>query len=188
MPGSFTDRKVSVALCTYNGAKFIREQLASINGQTNLPFEIVICDDGSVDGTVQIIEEFAKNQGVPIFLHRNEQRLGVMRNFRKAILLCKGDYIALSDQDDVWLKDKLQTVIDFFSRPENNKVDVVFSDLQLVDEELKSFGKTMWQHIDFDSKLQKKWMQGRALDILISKGNYVTGAPMVLKSTFIPRI
>lgn len=99
--------KISVALCTYNGSKFLREQLLSIAAQTLLPAEMVICDDGSVDTTVEIIKIFALNAPFPVHLHVNPFNLGVSGNFCKAIDLCNGDLIALSDQDDVWQPDKL---------------------------------------------------------------------------------
>lgn len=99
--------RVSVALCTYNGAKFLREQLASISAQTLPPSEMVICDDGSCDATVAIVKDFASNAPFPVHLHINPFNLSVRGNFSKAVGLCNGDLIALSDQDDVWLPNKL---------------------------------------------------------------------------------
>ncbi len=99
---------------TYNGARFIREQLDSLQGQTYAPLEIVICDDGSTDDTPEIVREFAKTAAFPVRLHINETRLGYADNFLKASLLCKGELIAFCDQDDVWYPDKLQSCVDAF--------------------------------------------------------------------------
>ena len=97
---------ISVALATYNGEKFLREQLDSLLNQT-LPFsELVICDDCSSDATLSILQEYAARDS-RIKVIANEQNLGFRRNFEKAIRLCEGDLIALCDQDDVWLPEHL---------------------------------------------------------------------------------
>ena len=105
---------VSVAMATFNGEKYILEQLQSIARQTHLPDECVICDDGSTDSTVEIVEEFQKDAPFKIIIHKNSPRLGLIRNFEKAISLCKGDMIFLSDQDDVWMPEKIQIIKDCF--------------------------------------------------------------------------
>lgn len=98
---------ISVAMCTYNGSAFLQEQLDSIAAQTRLPDELVICDDGSSDSTVDIVERFAHGVSFRVQLFRNPQNLGSTRNFEQAMRLCTGDLIALSDQDDVWMPEKL---------------------------------------------------------------------------------
>ena len=98
--------QISVALTTYNGQYHIKEQLYSILNQTLTPYEIVICDDNSTDDTVIIIENIAKSYN-QIKLFVNKQNLGINFNFQKAISLCNGEYIALSDQDDIWAPEKL---------------------------------------------------------------------------------
>ncbi len=102
--------KVSVAMATYNGEKYIREQLYSIIDGTKAPDEIVISDDASTDGTIAIIEEFmeeAKKRGVEVFLIRNGKNIGYVANFCKAIEKTTGDIVFLSDQDDIWEPEKL---------------------------------------------------------------------------------
>lgn len=103
--------RLSVALCTYNGEKFIGEQLCSIQKQTILPFEMVICDDNSSDETIMFARSFADNASFQIRLFQNKPGLGVVKNFERAISLCTGDYVALSDQDDVWLPNKLEMAL-----------------------------------------------------------------------------
>ncbi len=99
--------RISIAMATYNGARFIREQLDSLAAQTLLPCELVVCDDGSSDATLSIVEDFARAAPFPVHVHRNEKRLGYADNFLKAASLCVGDYVAFCDQDDVWLAEKL---------------------------------------------------------------------------------
>lgn len=98
---------VSIALCTYNGAAFIKQQLDSITGQSYTNLEIIICDDASTDDTLRIIEEYQANEP-RIRFFRNDRNIGYNKNFEKAFTLCTGEYIAISDQDDVWEKNKIE--------------------------------------------------------------------------------
>jgi len=98
---------ISICITTYNGEKFVRQQIDSILKQTLKPFEIIICDDCSTDNTIEILNELrTKEPLLKLFL--NETQLGVIKNFEKAISLCTGEFIALSDQDDIWESDKLE--------------------------------------------------------------------------------
>ncbi|MGZ3812027.1 MAG: glycosyltransferase family 2 protein [Mucilaginibacter sp.] len=106
-----TEPLISIAVCTYNGEKYIREQLDSIIQQTYKTIEVVIVDDGSKDNTFNIVSSYAAIDA-RIKCFRNETNLGFNKNFEKAIALCSADYIAISDQDDVWLPDKLQKLYD----------------------------------------------------------------------------
>ncbi|WP_165361270.1 glycosyltransferase [Lichenibacterium ramalinae] len=99
---------VSVAMATYNGARFLEKQLDSIVSQTVPPSEIVICDDASSDGTASIVGEFAARSPVPIRFERNAVNLGYADNFFKAASLTTHPYIAFSDQDDIWRRDKIE--------------------------------------------------------------------------------
>lgn len=104
-----SDLSVSIALATYNGEKYLREQLESLLAQT-LPFtELVVCDDRSTDRTRAVLEEYARRDG-RIKVYANEHNLGFKRNFEKALSLCSGDLIALCDQDDIWLPTHLETL------------------------------------------------------------------------------
>ena len=102
------NHKISIALTTFNGEDYIEEQLDSLLCQTITPYEIIICDDNSTDETVSIIKRIAKSNP-QIKLYNNAQTLGINLNFQKAISLCIGEYIALSDQDDIWEPEKLLT-------------------------------------------------------------------------------
>lgn len=98
---------ISIAMATYNGAKYIKEQIDSILNQTIQDFELVICDDCSSDQTYDILQGYAQKDH-RISIYQNSQNLGFKKNFEKALSLCSGDYIALSDQDDIWMENHLE--------------------------------------------------------------------------------
>jgi glycosyltransferase involved in cell wall biosynthesis len=108
---------VSIAMATYNGEKYIQEQLESLAAQSMLPSELVVTDDGSSDRTLEIIESFKKNAKFLVRIFRNETRLGYEQNFLKAAMLCSEEYVAYSDQDDVWFPNKLAKCCEVFSDP-----------------------------------------------------------------------
>lgn len=132
--------KISIALATYNGARFLREQLESFAAQSLLPDELVVSDDGSTDGTTEILEEFARSAPFKLNVHRNPDRLGFSRNFEAAIARCTGDILFLSDQDDVWFAGKIETVCRAFDAP---GVQAVLSGQIVTDGDLKHRGITM---------------------------------------------
>ena len=101
---------ISIAMTTYNGARYLREQLDSILCQSVTDFELVVCDDCSTDNTFSILQEYAENDP-RINLHQNEKNLGFKRNFERVIKLAKGDFVALCDQDDVWTKNHLEVLL-----------------------------------------------------------------------------
>lgn len=127
--------KISVALTTHNGARFLREQLDSLYTQTMVPDEVVVCDDCSTDDTMAILMEYAAKYGLKY--HRNEQALGVNKNFFRAISLCQGDYICICDQDDVWMPHKIATLVNAISTIDATDKPVAVSSLrQDVDAQL----------------------------------------------------
>jgi glycosyltransferase involved in cell wall biosynthesis len=148
-----TDKKknISVAMCTYNGSRFLKEQLDSIVGQTCPPDEIVICDDGSSDNTLSIAEQFLSGWQGTVHIERNQHNLGFAKNFEKAIGLCHGDIIFLSDQDDVWDLRKIEIVIETFEK--HPEAAMVFHDAALVDQHLKPLFPSFWENtLGFDYK------------------------------------
>ena len=98
---------ISVVLCTYNGARFVGEQVESILRQVPAPGELVLGDDASTDDTVALVERLAAEHGVALVVRRHETALGVRGNFADALQHASGDLIALSDQDDIWHDGKL---------------------------------------------------------------------------------
>jgi glycosyltransferase involved in cell wall biosynthesis len=132
---------ISIAMAAYNGEKYIREQLDSILAQTRQDFEMVICDDLSTDDTWKIINEYAGKDG-RIRVYQNEKRLGYIKNFERAVGLCSGDCIALSDQDDIWNNDHLEVLCDGIGT-----FSLVCSDALMVDEQNVSLNMSFQKDI-----------------------------------------
>lgn len=120
--------KLSIALTTYNGASYLAAQLDSFYRQSYQDFEVVAVDDASTDETAQILRQYSERYGLRYYI--NHERLGFIRNFEKAISLCSGDYIALSDHDDIWLPDKLSIQLE-----EIGSYSLVCSDVKLIDDQ-----------------------------------------------------
>jgi len=106
--------KASVALCTYNGERYLKEQLESFGRQSHLPFELVVGDDASSDQTLEIIESFARTAPFPVrIFHRD--RVGYRANFVQTAAACAGDVVFFSDQDDVWVDEKMARICRAFA-------------------------------------------------------------------------
>jgi glycosyltransferase involved in cell wall biosynthesis len=144
---------ISVALCTYNGERYIRQQMDSILHQDETPDEIVICDDGSTDHTDEIVAEIVSQSMVTCYFYKNEKNLGYIHNFEKAISLCKGNIIFLSDQDDVWHKNKIQRMMRHFANPH---VMMVHHNDVLVDASSHVLLQSYWDGMGFPLKKFRK--------------------------------
>jgi glycosyltransferase involved in cell wall biosynthesis len=171
---------VSVALCTYNGARFVREQLESIANQTRLPDELIVCDDGSTDGTLDIVARFATTASFKVRYSRNASRLGVSKNFERAISLCTGDIVFLCDQDDVWLPQKIAAMMRPFLA--DDEIGLVFSDALVTDSQLNRLGQTAWGTFRLRKRGQRALRGPEALSFLIRR-NVVTGATVAFRKT-----
>ena len=168
----------SVAMCTYNGIRYLGEQLESLVTQHRLPNELVVCDDGSTDGTVKLLEQFAQQAPFHVRVIQNPRNLGYSRNFAKAIRLCEGDVIALADQDDVWRPEKLNRLDLIFQREPG--IEGVFSDGDIIDERSRPTGTTLWQSFRFGRSDQKRFRTGEAVDALLRR-NVVTGMAFAVR-------
>lgn len=169
--------RISIALCTCNGANFLAAQLDSLTFQNKLPYELVVCDDASEDDTYFILQAFANRSPFPVYLYRNPQRLGIGANFEQAIRLCTGDVIALCDQDDVWLPNKLTTFAELFE----TGVDWVCCDAEVSNSDLHSLGYTLWQRVNFGHNEREAARDGRFFDVLI-KHFVVAGATLAFRA------
>ncbi|WP_255713445.1 glycosyltransferase family 2 protein [Dyadobacter chenwenxiniae] len=176
---------ISVALCTYNGAKFLSEQLKSIADQTLPVDELVVCDDRSKDNTIEIIQSFAENCAFPVHIHVNETNLGSTKNFEKCLSLCTGDIIFLCDQDDKWRPDRVQKQADYLNA--HSDKDAVFCDAMKMGDDSKPVGSTIWEEIEFDAKKQNTWKSGKAHEILFT-GFIVTGATLAIRKSCLARL
>jgi glycosyltransferase involved in cell wall biosynthesis len=178
-----TMSRISIAMCTYNGARFLPEQLASIAAQTRLPDEMVVCDDGSTDTTLEILEKFSQTVPFPVRIVRNPVNLGSTKNFEQAMRLCTGDLIALCDQDDIWLPDKLAVQARLLE--ERLEVGGVFGDATLIDGESHPIGNGLWHGIHFTKQEQREVSAGRLVSVLLRK-NVVTGATLMFRASLRP--
>jgi glycosyltransferase involved in cell wall biosynthesis len=133
-----SEPRISIAMATYNGARFIREQLDSLARQTLLPCELVVSDDGSTDATLEIVQDFAREVPFPVRSYRNPARLGYADNFLKAAGLCEGEFVAFCDQDDVWLPSKLAAHAHQFL---NSEILLCFCNAHVVDSSLNPLGR-----------------------------------------------
>lgn len=168
-------QKYSVALCTYNGAKYIGEQLNSIIKQTVAPSQIVISDDGSKDETLTIVENILCLNSIEYSIVHNTVKHGVTSNFQNAFSFCSNPIIFCSDQDDVWKEDKAEKMLkEYDNHPE---AMVVFSDGELVNSELNHLGCNVWKAVGITPERINK---GDWFHYLI-KNCLITGAAMSFK-------
>jgi glycosyltransferase involved in cell wall biosynthesis len=129
---------ISIALATYNGAKYLPAQLDSLARQTRLPDELVVCDDTSADGTKDLILDFAGRAPFPVRFHENERRLGYRDNFMRAVELCRSDVVAFCDQDDIWEPHKLAAMERVFEEPD---VYLAFHNAAVITGDGKAHGR-----------------------------------------------
>lgn len=140
-------------MTTYNGEKYLQEQIESILNQSIQDFELVICDDCSADTTWDLLVEW-QNRDERIHCYRNKENLGFKKNFEKAIRLCSGDYIALSDQDDIWTEEHLQVLVENLG-----KRDLIGANAFLCDKNANPVGTDLLScsKIDFLPETQDEW-------------------------------
>ena len=173
--------KFSVALCTYNGEKYIEEQLNSILRQSVRVSEIIICDDNSKDNTVTVADSILKNSGISYQIMINDPPLGVADNFLKALKHTRGDYVFTCDQDDIWHDDKVKF---FWEAVQQSRKALYFSDGILVDGDAKPLGSTLWEAYGVDRELES----GEALLPILIRRPMVTGAAMLVSRELIDQI
>jgi len=132
------NKKVAVVMSTYNGERFIREQLDSILAQTYKNIEIIVRDDGSKDGTVQVVKEYMqKNSNITLHEGKN---LGFIKSFFELLKLVDADYYAYADQDDVWLENKIELAVNSLNALDNSVPNMAFGNSDYYDEEMKLIG------------------------------------------------
>lgn len=176
--------KISVALCTYNGETFIKQQINSILNQTLKVDEIVVCDDISTDNTIKIIQEY-RLQFPEIFkIYINESNIGSVKNFEKAISLCTGEIIFLSDQDDIWELNKVSVFKDYFEN--NQNIQVLTSNGFCITDQNEIIDKyTIW---DVPQFLRDKKVPFDYFTMINFTANIATGAAMAVRKKFVQDI
>lgn len=165
--------KIDILLATYNGEKYLEEQLDSILNQTYENFRLLISDDGSKDNTRKILEKYSKKDN-RIILFFQEKNLGVIKNFEFLLRKVENKYYMFSDQDDIWKKNKIEKSI---IKLEETNSDLVYSDLEVVDENLNIIYKSYWKLKGIYKKI-KKYNNFKSLYL----NNFVTGCTIIAKS------
>lgn len=176
---------VSVALCTHNGARFVAEQVRSILDQSEPPAELVVSDDASTDDTIEIVEREWRASGGTTALRviRNVEPLGVTRNFEQATRACTSDLVALSDQDDVWLPDRLAVMAKKFVA--DPSLGLLFTDADLIDASGLPTG-SLFSALEIEPDELAAVKEGAAFPVLLRR-NLVTGATVVLRRDLVER-
>jgi glycosyltransferase involved in cell wall biosynthesis len=165
--------RLSIAMATYNGEKYLYEQLQSLAKQTVKPFELVVCDDGSRDDTLKIIRNYIPDMPFPVRVYENEQRLNFTGNFLKAASLCAGDAIAFCDQDDIWDPRKIEICS---AELEKNGSDIIVHGGRIIDQTGKP---TQYKCPD---------VQEKGMLLFGPNFDYAHGFAMILRSSLISEV
>ena len=172
-------QRISVAMCTFNGGRYLQEQLESIASQSCVPWELVVCDDHSIDDTIAILKRFQADAPFAVRIVQNAMRIGSTRNFDQAIGLAGGDFIALCDQDDRWLPTKLE--LQARALNDNPFLGGVFSDADLVDGESRPTGIRLFARHKFTRAKQQDFVCSPTSTLL--KHDVVTGATLMFRAS-----
>jgi len=175
--------KISVAFIVYNGAQYLRTQLDSILAQTHKVDEIIICDDASYDYTKEVLEEYKNKNPNLFFIHYNSENIGPTKNIEKAIQACSGDIILLTDQDDYWESNKVETILQWFEQ--NQNMNGVFTNGSLINSNGELDNKySLWDAMSFPYKtIKSKTELNSNLKLYINTvENCVTGATLAIRN------
>jgi len=172
--------KNSVACCTFNGALFLRDQLASLLDQTVRPDEIVIVDDASDDDTSLIAEDFSGSapRDVSVVFERNASNRGVSENFQNAISLTSGEVVFLCDQDDIWHASKIETMHRAFDARAD--LALLYSDARLIGAQGDALSGSLFDALEVTARERRLIRDGSAFSALLAR-NLVTGATVALR-------
>jgi glycosyltransferase involved in cell wall biosynthesis len=177
--------QIAVVLCTYNGERFLHEQLASILAQSRRPDAMLAHDDGSSDRTISILKSYAVKAAFPVEIVVNRTNLGFARNFEKAIERAGADIIALSDQDDYWRPDKLQKIEQAFAA--DHDFTALFSEAEIVDEVLAPLGYGL-MHALHITPLELARVRDRDFFPVLLRRNLAAGATMAFRANLKARV
>lgn len=173
------DNLVDILLATYNGEKFVADQIRSILEQTHKNIRLIIRDDGSTDGTRAVLEFFSRQYPEKVILLPQEQNLGIRGNFSKLMEHAEGDYVMFSDQDDIWLPEKIAKTLDKMKRAERehgpHRPLLVHTDLIVTDKNLNTLHQSYWTL----SRLRP--VKCRTLSEMLVQNN-VTGCTMMINN------
>lgn len=164
---------IDILLATYNGEKYLKEQIESILNQTYTNLKLIIADDGSTDKTVDILKEYEKNDN-RIELHLQKSNQGYIKNFEYLLKQVKHEIYMLSDQDDIWLPKKVEKT---YEQLKKQDADLVFGDLEVVNEKLETIFPSFNDYMKLSRKI-KKYIHTNQINYLY---NCVTGCTIMAK-------
>lgn len=173
--------KVSVVMCTYNGASYVEEQIKSIVHQTRRVDEIIVSDDNSDDETLEIVKPILLASRIDYKIIKNIPGKGVSENFFSAMKQATGDYVFTADQDDIWKEEKVEI---FLNRIEKTKKLLYFSDGELVDANAELLGVSLWSTLNIDYQMM---VTHKIEDILLNRC-VVTGSAMAVSKRLIDMV
>lgn len=162
-----------VAMCVYNGVHYLKEQLNSIAAQEMLPARMVVLDDGSTDGSWEVLQAWVADAPFPVQIRRNPTQLGVVRNFELACSILDTDLVFLADQDDIWYPHKVRCFVDTFAS--DPQLMLLHSDADLIDGSGRLLGKHLLDALLVTTHERGLITQGHAWQVY-AKRNLVTGA------------
>jgi glycosyltransferase involved in cell wall biosynthesis len=169
--------KISVALCTFNAAKYLNQLLDSLANQSFLIDELIVCDNASDDNTVKLVEEYHGFKPNTIKLFRNETNLGFNKNFEMAISLCTGDIIFTCDADDIWKSNKVEAMIKKFAA--YPAAYLIFSDAELIDSDNNPLPSTLWEKWGFYANDRELWKDNNYACRQLSLNNNKVSGPTI---------
>ncbi len=164
--------KISIALATYNGTEFLREQIESLASQTLLPDELVVYDDCSTDGTRGLIARMAAKTPFDLIVLHGARNLGVNAAFQCAVQACRGEVVFFCDQDDIWMPEKIEKSLAALAA--NPAAGFVFSDAVQVNAGGADLGQSLWELAKFSPRRQEAYLRDPLGTMLIG-GNFVYG-------------
>ena len=170
--------RVDILLATYNGEKYLKEQIESILTQTYSNFRLLISDDCSTDGTWSILNHYAGLDN-RVIIHRNERNIGIVENYEFLLRQVQSEFFMYSDQDDVWRINKIEKCI---NKIKQDNAGIIHTDLEVVDEYLNPIAPSFW-----DLKKIRKRVEFNSFESMFLN-NYVTGCTIMARSDFIYRI
>ncbi len=173
--------RLSIVMCTYNGATYLQAQLDSLLAQTRLPDEMVISDDASTDDTPAILEAFAVTAGglgIDVRLSRHTSNVGFVENFSSALRQASGDVVFLCDHDDIWRADKLAVMAARFAQ--DTGLLLLHSDARLVDAQGRSLNCSMFEALQMTAQEKQAIHDGRAFEVVMRR-SFVTGATAAMR-------
>lgn len=174
-------QRLSIVMCTFNGAGHLQAPLDSLLAQTRKPDEILIGDDASTDDSLMIVRAFeplARRQGIEVQLLCHPTNLGYVENFSTTLQRASGEVLFLCDQDDIWHADKLATMAARFS--EDPDLLLLHSDARLVDAHGASLGCSLFESLQLTDDEKQAIHRGDAFDVVLRR-SFVTGATTAMR-------